>query len=119
VLCSHNLAEVERLCTRVAVIKNTLRTVAPVKDLKREGLSLEVKVQGSGEGFVAGLLALPFAPKVLCEGSLLRVMLQSEEQAPDVIAALVGAGARIYGATRAARPLEEAYLELVREKEGS
>ena len=39
-----------------------------------------------------------------------------EEQAPDVIAALVGAGARIYSVTRAARPLEEAYIELVREE---
>ena len=117
VLCSHNLAEVERLCTRVAVIKNTLRTVAPVKDLKREGLSLEVRVQGEAAAFASALAALPFAPKVLTEGSLARVMLANEEQAPEVVAALVAAGARVYGATRAARPLEEAYLELVREGE--
>jgi ABC-2 type transport system ATP-binding protein len=116
VLCSHNLAEVERLCTRVAVIKNTLRTVAQVKDLKREGLSLEVRVAGEASAFAAMLAALPFAPKVLAEGSLARVMLESEEQAPEVVAALVAAGARVYTATRAARPLEEAYLELVREE---
>ena len=117
VLCSHNLAEVERLCTRVAVIKNTLRTVAPVKDLRKEGLSLEVRVAGEASRFVGALAALPFAPKALAEGSLLRVMLSDEEQAPLVVAALVAANARVYTATRAARPLEEAYLELVREED--
>jgi ABC-2 type transport system ATP-binding protein len=119
VLCSHNLAEVERLCSRVAVIKNRLRTVAPVKDLKREGLQLEVHLQGEASAFVAALATLPFAPKSLSEGPVLRVMLESEEQAPEVLAALVLAKARIYTATRAARPLEEAYLELVREEDGS
>jgi ABC-2 type transport system ATP-binding protein len=41
-------------------------------------------------------------------------MLGDEEQAPEVIAALVGAGARVYSAVRTERPLEEVYLELIR-----
>ena len=41
-----------------------------------------------------------------------------EEQQPEVIRALVQAGARIYQATRIERPLEEVYLELVRAPEG-
>jgi ABC-2 type transport system ATP-binding protein len=109
-LCSHNLAEVERLCTRVAVIKNRLRKVASLRELRREGLSLEIRVQGDAPAFVP---KLPF--KALAEGSTLTVLLETEEQAPDVVTALVGQGARIYSVTRAARPLEEAYLELVRE----
>jgi ABC-2 type transport system ATP-binding protein len=36
-----------------------------------------------------------------------------------VVACLVAAGARVHGVTRAARPLEEAYLELVREEDGA
>jgi ABC-2 type transport system ATP-binding protein len=118
VLCSHNLAEVERLCTRVAIIKNTLRKVASLKDLRREGTALEVRVEGDAARFAGALAGLPFAPKALNEGSLMRVMLDQEEQAPAVVEALVKAGARIYRVTSAARPLEEAYLELVRE-EGS
>ena len=117
VLCSHNLAEVERLCTRVAVVKNTLRTVAGLKELRHEGLSLEVRVAGDAAKFSAALAALPFEAKALVEGSLLKVLLGSEEHAPEVVAALVQSGARIYSVTRAARPLEEAYLELVREEE--
>ncbi len=117
VLCSHNLAEVERLCTRVAVIKNRLRTVASLTELRREGLSLEVLVEGEGQRFIAGLEALPCQPTVLQEGGKLRVSITSEAHAPEVVAALVQAGARVHSVTRAVRPLEEAYLELVREDE--
>jgi ABC-2 type transport system ATP-binding protein len=52
---------------------------------------------------------------VLAEGARLRVMLADEEQAPDVVACLVGAGARVHSAVPAQRPLEEVYLELIRE----
>jgi hypothetical protein len=44
-------------------------------------------------------------------------MLAAPEHAPDVGNALVAAGARIHTVTKAARPLEEAYLELVREED--
>ncbi|MBK7862951.1 MAG: ABC transporter ATP-binding protein [Archangiaceae bacterium] len=116
ILCSHNLAEVERLCTRVAVIKNRLRRVASLTELKREGLALEIRVEGDAAAWVPALGRLPFHPEALAEGSRLTVMLANEGQAPDVVAQLAATGARIYAVTRAARPLEEAYLELVREE---
>jgi ABC-2 type transport system ATP-binding protein len=119
VLCSHNLAEVERLCTRVAVVKNRLRTVSSLADLRREGLSLEVTLEGEAASFVAAITALPFSPGVLHEGPKLRVNMTDPSHAPDVVAALVRAGARVHSVTRAVRPLEEAYLELVREEDDS
>jgi ABC-2 type transport system ATP-binding protein len=118
-LCSHNLAEVERLCTRVAVIKNRLRKVASLKELRREGLSLDIKVTGDAAQFEPAMKALPFGPSTMSEGSRLRVMLSHEDQAPAVVEALVKAGAKVHQVTHAARPLEEAYLELVREQEES
>ncbi len=117
VLCSHNLAEVERLCTRVAVVKNRLRTVSTLADLRREGLSLEVTLESDATPYVAALSHLPFAPAVTTEGVKLRVNLTDPSHAPDVVAALVRAGARVHSVTRAVRPLEEAYLELVREED--
>ena len=117
VLCSHNLPEVERLCSRVAVIKNRLRTVASLTELRREGLALDVQVDGEASAWSQALSKLPFTVGHQAEGSRLRVMLDREEQSPDVIACLVQAGARVHSAQRAARPLEEAYLELVREEE--
>jgi ABC-2 type transport system ATP-binding protein len=117
VLCSHNLAEVERLCTRVAVVKNRLRMVSSLAELRREGLSLEVKVEAEAARFVSAIEALPFSAGAVAEGSRLTVSLTHEAQAPDVVAALVAAGARIHAVLRAARPLEEAYLELVQEED--
>jgi ABC-2 type transport system ATP-binding protein len=113
VLCSHNLAEVERLCSRVAVVKNRLLTVAPVRELRRHGSCLDVRLEGNAERFSAVVSALPSGPKVLSEGARLRVMLADENEAPDVIAALVHGGARIYSAGMTERPLEEVYLDLV------
>ncbi len=118
ILCSHNLAEVERLCTRVAVIKNRLRRVASLTELRREGLALEVKVEGEAAAWLPALERLRFKPQGLAEGSKLTVLLSTEHQAPDVVTELAAAGARIFSVTRAARPLEEAYLELVREEGG-
>lgn len=115
VLCSHNLHEVERLCSRVAVIKNRLRTVASLVELRKEGLALDLMVDGDAAAWVPALAKLPFTVGHHVEGSRLRVLLDKEEQSPDVIACVVSAGARVHSAQRAARPLEEAYLELVRE----
>jgi ABC-2 type transport system ATP-binding protein len=114
VLCSHNLAEVERLCTRVAVVRTRLLVVAPVAQLRRAGAALAVEVEGEAGIWVERVRALPFAPAVRAEGSLLIVSLTEEPQAPDVISALVTAGARVRSATRRERPLEEVYLELMR-----
>ena len=116
VLCSHNLHEVERLCTRVAVVKQRLLAVARVEELRRAGLTLHLRVQGSAEKAAVALAALSLAGKVLTEGSSLRVFLSSEEDAPEVLAALVRAGVRVYSAVRGERPLEEVYLELMREE---
>ncbi len=117
VLCSHNLTEVERLCARVAVVKQRLLTVAPVSELRRAGLALAVSVEGEGARFVPAVSALRGSPQVLCEGGLLRVLLSDPAQAPDVVAALVHAGARVRSATPAERPLEEVYIELMRQPE--
>jgi ABC-2 type transport system ATP-binding protein len=116
VMCSHNLPEVERLCARVAVVKGRLLKVAPVRELRRLGLALDIRVAGEARDFISVLDGLPFRPQALADGSQLRVMLADEEQAPEVIAALVRSGGRIYSVEQAERPLEEVYLELVRDQ---
>jgi hypothetical protein len=49
------------------------------------------------------------------EGALLVELEDPHRETPDVISALVGAGARITGVTEEAATLEEVYLELVGE----
>ncbi len=49
VLCSHNLAEVERLCERVAIIQGRLLAMAPLSELRRAGQALDIRVEGDAE----------------------------------------------------------------------
>ncbi|MCY1035808.1 ABC transporter ATP-binding protein [Corallococcus sp. BB11-1] len=116
VLCSHNLAEVERLCERVAVVRRRLLALGPVRELRRAGQALDVRVEGDAEAFLPALSRLPFAPNVLLEGGRLRVMVADESQAPDVVACLVGAGARVHSVVPSQRPLEEVYLDLLKDE---
>jgi len=115
VLCSHNLPEVERLCSRVAVIQGRLLAQASVGELRQSTHALEVRVAGEAAVFEKTVSALPGAPTAKAEGDRLRVLMVNDDQAPDVVAALVNAGARIFAVERAQRPLEEVYLELIRE----
>ena len=113
VLCSHNLAEVERLCRRVAVVKGRLLALGPVAELRREGSALDIQLEGEASAHAPRVQALPCVEAVLVEGGRLRVMVKEESSGPDVVAALVLGGARVQSVARAARPLEEVYLELV------
>jgi len=113
ILCSHNLAEVERLCGRVAVVRTRLLAEGPISVLRHRGSALEIRVEGQGEAAAAALQPLGLGWTV--QGPLLRVTLQDEHQGPDVLSALVHAGVRVRSATPTSRSLEDVYLELVRE----
>ena len=58
-------------------------------------------------------LVAPIAREVSAEGSALHVTLADGASVADVVAALVGAGARVAAVQRESRSLEEAYLALV------
>lgn len=117
VLCSHNLAEVEQLCRRVAIVRRRILALAPLKDLRRAGTSLVLQLEGDAARFVPVLTSLPFQTRSKAEGAKLHVYLPSEDDAPEVVRALVQAGARIHAAVPSVRPLEEVYLELIRASE--
>ena len=113
VLCSHNLAEVERLCGRVAVVRTRLLAEGPISVLRRRGTVLEVRVEG--DGAAAGAALAPLELPWTAHGPLLRVTLAEESRGPDVVAALVRAGVRVRSVTPSARSLEDFYLEVMRE----
>ena len=113
VLCSHNLAEVERLCQRVAGVKNRLVALAKVDALRKAKGALRVRLQGPAERFRNALKPLPFAANALFEPDAIEVPLFEDAQAAQVLEALVQAGAKVFEARRGERALEEAYLELV------
>jgi ABC-2 type transport system ATP-binding protein len=114
VLCSHNLSEVERLCKRVAIIRGKILASGSLRDLRREGLGLEVRLSEDAERWRQALASLPFANHAAAQGNYLRLVLDTQEQVADVVASLVSKGARIYAVAQRERPLEEIYLELIR-----
>jgi len=114
ILCSHNLPEVERLCARVGVVKGKLLAVSTVRALRRQGAAVAVRLEGDAARFAEPVKALPFSPGALADGEVLTVTVEEDQDVPEVIAALVKAGARVHSVVPAERPLEEVYLDLVK-----
>ncbi|MFN2547456.1 MAG: ABC transporter ATP-binding protein [Myxococcales bacterium] len=103
ILCTHHLDEVERLCSRAAFIA---QRVVAVHEIRREDL---LRID----------LAAPFAPdgvRAMCKSlrsSGTSLFIEPLAQVPDIVAALVAAGARIEAVAPHRDPLEEAWLSLL------
>ena len=120
VVCTHNLDEAERLCDRIGIMRGTLLRVDTPAGLRRHGRSATVRVELNGargpESFIGRMADLPFVTGVQATESTLVVELADpRHETPDLVAALVAAGARITSVAEEAQTLEEAYLSLVGE----
>ena len=120
VVCTHNLDEAERLCDRIGIMRGTLLMVDTPAALRRRGRAPTVRVELNGargpESFLARLAELPFVNGVQGADHTLVVELGDPgHDTPDLVAALVDAGARIISVVEDAPTLEEAYLSLVGE----
>ncbi|HEY4767790.1 MAG TPA: ABC transporter ATP-binding protein [Candidatus Limnocylindria bacterium] len=120
VVCTHNLDEAERLCDRIGIMRGTLLRVDTPAGLRRHGRGATVRVQLNGargpHSFLGRLGELPFVTGATArEDTLVVEMADPPHDTPDLVAALVAAGARISGVAEEAPTLEEAYLSLVGE----
>lgn len=123
-LCTHNLAEAQKLCDRVAVLRHG-RAVAlgTPRELARRlvhNLSLEIEV-GSEKAPAAldALRASPGVTGVMQDDGTITVTGAGREAAPDLVASLVRAGVRIYRVAPQEPSLEDVYFALEGEKEAS
>jgi len=120
VVCTHNLDEAERLCDRVGIMRGTLLLVDTPANLRRQGRSASVRVDLVGargpSSFLDMLAELPFVDGAqVVDGSLLVEVRDPRGDNPDLVEALVSAGARIVGITEEVATLEQVYLNLVGE----
>ena len=120
VVCTHNLDEAERLCDRIGIMRGTLLRVDTPAGLRRHGRAATVRVELNGargpESFLARLAELPFVTGVQAkEATLVVELADPSHDTPDLVAALVTAGARVTSVVEDAPTLEEAYLSLVGE----
>jgi ABC-2 type transport system ATP-binding protein len=127
-LTTHRLEEAERLCDRVAIMSTSLRTIGRPEDL-RAGLfaaSLDVTVAAAlpEPGLVFG--RLPAVQRWKAAGpsgggpaGYVLTVTDPALAAPAVTRALVAADADVLSIARSRHTLEDVYLELVTDTEGS
>jgi ABC-2 type transport system ATP-binding protein len=119
-LTTHNLAEAERLCARVAVIRRgrLLAGGSPDQLRVRTGTTrVEIHGHGSGEALLARLRTLPEVKTVtVADGRMTLDLVEAVDVAP-LVSLLVHEGAAIEEVRRDQGSLEEAFLALVKEEE--
>ena len=120
-LCTHNLAEAQKLCGRVAVLEHG-RLVAlgtPAELARRLGRSqrLEIEVAPQQVPAAMGIIEAQLGttgPTV--ENGIIAVTGADRETIPDLVAKLVGAGIQVYGITPQQPSLEDVYFALLGEE---
>jgi len=117
-LCTHNLDEAERLCDRVAIVKQRLIRVDTPSRLGSDlyGRRVEVQLREVTEAVLAAVERLGIAGQPRVEGQKLSIALQDpERQNPALVRAIVEAGGEVQFVAEQRHSLEEVYLQLVRE----
>jgi ABC-2 type transport system ATP-binding protein len=120
VVCTHNLDEAERLCDRIGIMRGTLLRVDTPARLRRMNGTATVRVELVGArrptSFLDMLAGLAFVEGARAsDGSLFVEVTDPRGDNPELVRALVGAGARIVHVTEEAATLEQVYLDLVGE----
>lgn len=117
-LCTHNLAEAERLCDRVAIFRRHILRLGSPDELRRQlyGRQVEIVFAGAGGdwGAVARTLPVVAAVEETPPGRLVVTLRDIDTQIPALVTALAGAGAAITRVAEVEHSLERAYLDLIR-----
>jgi len=117
VLCTHNLAEAEQLCQRVAVLEQgRLVALGAPAELARNlwrGLRLEIELDAAPTWAVPpGWHDRPGLSEVGWADGVLRLRVSDREMIPELVAELVSQGRRIYRITPCQPTLEDVYFAL-------
>jgi ABC-2 type transport system ATP-binding protein len=121
-LNSHNLDEVQRICSRVAILhQGRIRALDSVRHLTMAGkkTGFSVTLADPSQAGEAGrvLASLGGIEDLSGHGSIFEMVL-SEVSSHEVIAALVMGGIKVDEARIQKRTLEEIYLDIMRQAEG-
>ena len=116
-LCTHNLAEAQKLCGRVAVLEqgHLVALGTPAELARKLGRSQRLEIVVAPEHVPAALEVLEASlgtTDPALENGTITVMGAEREAIPDLVASLVGAAVRIYGITPQEPSLEDVYFAL-------
>ena len=117
-LTTHNMAEAERLCSQVAVIRQgRLVTVGHPDELRARtgGPQVEVVGRGFNEEAQDLLRAHPQVSAVQVQNEHMLIYLREDTDTAPLVSLLVGAGVQVEEVRRGKASLEEVFLKLMEE----
>ncbi len=116
-LCTHNLEEAQKLCTRVAVIdEGRILACGSPQELERslwQGLCVEIMLEQFHQSAMVAIQKQ--GRSVRAQGTKLIVEITGEHEIPELVNAVTKAGGRITSVSPLRRSLEEVYLKLMEE----
>ena len=118
---SHNLPEVERLCSRIAILdRGVIRATGTIEAMREEAGSPSIEVlvgaPEQAERAASVLRAADMVEEASVTGRMVRARLNGTRSS-QVIALLVREGIEVEEARRNVRTLEDVYLSIVGERE--
>jgi ABC-2 type transport system ATP-binding protein len=118
-LTTHNLAEAERLCSRVAVIRQgRLVAVGPPDELSaQKGTRAEVRGHGFSEQVLALLGSRPEVAKLAASDGRVVLDLRDDAEMAPLVSLLVQQGVAIEEVRKEQASLEEVFLTLMEEEQ--
>ena len=114
-LNTHNLDEAQRICDRIGILNTRLRAIGTPEELERlvGGRKTVVRVEEASEAVLAAVRKLDAS----VEGNKIIIgVTNPDKENPTILDAIFRAGGRIQSVNIVGSTLEDAYLELVREK---
>ena len=115
-LCTHNLDEAERLCDRIAVFKTRLLVVDTPANLRQRlfGRRVVFHLTGDAAAWLSVVQRFAFVQEAQAADNKLAMKLSDpEKQNPELVRALVAAGASIQFVGELRYSLEDVYLQLM------
>jgi len=121
-LCTHNLAEAESLCRRIAVLRTKLVALATPDSLRgqRFGATIRIRLERDATPLVRAVGDLPFVESVHAEleggrGLVVRLA-EPDRNRPGLVSRIVELGGEIHEVVEDRKTLEDVYLELMKEE---
>jgi ABC-2 type transport system ATP-binding protein len=113
-LNSHLLSEVEQVCDRVAVVDHGRVIASGTMDDLLSGTAVKVRVTGLGDADKGKLASFG---NIDDEGDQLTFTNLKPERVPELVAAIVALGGRVYEVSPRHQTLEDRFLQLLEAEE--
>ena len=116
IICTHNLAEADRLCDRIAVFRSSLLALDSPTNLRQQlfGRRVVFHLANAQEKFAQAISQHDFVQQAeMIDDKLVITLNEPDQQNPILVKTLVDQGAEILFVGELRRSLEDVYLTLV------